>query len=105
MKAISLVLTLLFSSSIAFSQVDEARQAIEREEYVRAVNILSAELADRPTADAYLYLGIAYRHMKEYQKAEDIFHEGSKRYSNDARFHIELANLFIENNVIDAARS
>ena len=46
-------------------QVDEARQAIEREEYVRAVNILSAELADRPTADAYLYLGIAYRHMKE----------------------------------------
>ncbi len=95
----------LFITPFAGAQVDEAKQAIEQGDYVRAVNILSATLGDRPTSDAYLYLGIAYRHMKEYQRAEDAFHEGSKRYSDDARFHNELANLFIENNDIEAAKN
>ena len=103
MKAISLILFIRVFS--AFAQVDEAKQAIDRGEYVRAVDILSTALGDRPTADTYLYLGIAYRHMKEYKKAEDIFKEGSQRYSDDARFHNELANLFIENNDIEAAKS
>src|SRR6185503_14559375 len=105
MKAISLVFTLLIATATVFAQVDEARQAIDRGEYVRAVNILSAALGDRPTADTYLYLGIAYRHMKEYQKAEDVFNEGSLRYADDARFHNELANLFLENNDVEAAKS
>jgi tetratricopeptide (TPR) repeat protein len=105
MKAISLVLTLLIGTTLALAQVDEARQAIERGEYVRAVNILSAELGERPTPDAYLYIGIAYRRMKEYQKAEDILREGSSRFSDDTRFHAELANLFLENNDISAAKS
>jgi tetratricopeptide (TPR) repeat protein len=105
MKPISLVLIFLFTATAAFSQVDEARQAIERGEYVRAVNMLSDMLGSRPTADAYLYLGIAYRHMKEYQKAEDLFREGDRRYADDPRFHIELSNLFLENNDLDAARS
>jgi tetratricopeptide (TPR) repeat protein len=105
MKAISLVLILFISFFSAFAQVDEAKQAIEQGEYVRAVNILSTALGDRPTADTYLYLGIAYRHMKEYQKAEDVFNEGSRRYPEEVRFHNELANLFIENNDIEAAKS
>src|SRR5262245_10521044 len=96
---------LVLFANASFAQIDEAKQAIDRGEYVRAVNILSNALGDRPTADTYLYLGIAYRHMKEYQKAEDIFNEGSRRYSDDARFHNELANLFIENNDIEAAKS
>jgi tetratricopeptide (TPR) repeat protein len=69
------------------------------------VDILSAALSERPTADTYLYLGIAYRHMKEYQKAEDVFNEGSLRFADDARFHNELANLFLENNDVEAAKS
>src|SRR6185503_6545025 len=105
MKAISLVFTLLIATATVFAQVDEARQAIDRGEYVRAVNILSAALGDRPAADTFLYLGIAYRHMKEYQKAEDTLHEGSMRFPDDARLHIELADLFVENNDIDAAKS
>ena len=96
---------LLLSSAFAFAQVDEARQAIDRGEYVRAVNILSQALADRPSPDAYLYLGIAYGHIKEYQKAEDVLQEGSKRYPQDSRFHAELANLALDNNDVDAARS
>lgn len=99
------VFALLLFSEVAFSQVDEAREAIDRGEYVRALNILSQTLADRPSPDAYLYLGITYGHMKEYQKAADILHEGSTRYPQDPRFHAELANQFLDNNDIEAAKS
>src|SRR5215813_2296133 len=104
-RGMSCFLTMLLFAVIGLAQVDEAREAIDRGEYVRAVNILSETLASRPNADAYLYLGIAYRHMKEYQKAEDTFTEGSKRYPDDSRFHNELANLFLENNNLESARS
>src|SRR5262245_16708288 len=53
-------LTMLLFTGMSLAQVDEAREAIDRGEYVRAVNILSETLANRPDADAYLYLGIAY---------------------------------------------
>lgn len=105
MNAISVLLILLFSASIALAQIDDARQAIDRGEYVRAVNILSASLADRPTADTYLYLGVAYHHMKEFQKAEDVLHEGADRYPQDARFHNELAAVALSNNDVDQAKS
>src|SRR5262245_59216359 len=105
MKRISLVAILLIHAVLAVAQVDEAREAIDRGDYVRAVDILSNALGDRPTPDTYLYLGIAYRRMKEYKKAEDVFNEGGKRYPNDARFPNELANLFVENNDMDAAKS
>src|SRR5438552_13709396 len=105
MKMTGFLAVFLVITPFALAQVDEAKQAIEQGEYVRAVNILSAALGDRPSPDAYLNLGIAYRHMKEYQRAEDVFHEGSKRYSDDARFHNELANLYIENNDIEAAKT
>src|SRR5262245_12340457 len=105
MKAISLVLTLLIVTTLARAQVDEARQAIERGDYVRAVDILSAALGESPTPETYVYLAIAYRRIKEYQKAEDVLHEGSNRFPDDSRFHIELANLFLENNDLDSAKS
>jgi len=104
-NAISAVLVLFLAANSGFAQVEEARQAIERGENVRAVNILSAALAERPTAYTYLYLGIAYRNMKEYPKAEDAFTEGSRRFPDNPRFHYELANLFIENNDVESARS
>jgi tetratricopeptide (TPR) repeat protein len=104
-RGMSCFLTILLLGGVSLAQIDEAREAIDRGEYVRAVNILSETLANRPDADAYLYLGIAYRHMKEYQKAEDTFTEGSKRYPDDPRFHNELANLFLENNSLESARS
>src|SRR5262245_57306279 len=102
-RAILVALVMLVFVHPVVAQVEAARQAIEREEYPRAVSILSDALANNPTADAYLYLGIAYRHMKEYQKAEDAFKEGSKRYPDDSRFLNELANLFLENNNVEAA--
>src|SRR5262245_37499969 len=105
MKAISLVLILLIISVTAHAQVDEAKEALDRGENVRVVDLLASTLADRPSPEAYLYLGIAYRRMKEYQKAEDIFREAANRYPDDPRFHTELANLFFENNDIDSAKS
>ena len=99
------LLTLLLIATLAFGQVDEAREAIERGEYARAVEILSAALATQPTADTYLYLGIAYGHMKEYPKAEDTLNEGSTRYSQDPRFHNELAGVYLANNNVDSAKS
>jgi len=105
MKPISAVLIVLFAFISSFAQLDEARQAIERGENVRAVNILSAELADRPTVDAYLLLGTAYSNMKEFQKAEDILTEGSKRFSSDARLLNALGDLYLANKDVDAARS
>src|SRR5437016_780114 len=107
MKAISVISTLLvlFLAVSAFAQVDEAREAIDKGEYVRAINILSEAITRRPTADAYLYLGIAYARVKEYQKAEDTLKEGSGRYPQDFRFHNELADLYLTNNDRDAAKS
>jgi tetratricopeptide (TPR) repeat protein len=105
MKAISAFLTVLVTAQLLFAQVDEARDAIDKGEYVRAVNILSNALASNPTADAYLYLGIAYSRMKEYQKAEDTFKEGSRRYPQDSRFHNELANLYLDSNDRETAKS
>ena len=105
MKPISAVLIVLVIVTPCFAQLDEARQAIERGENVRAVNILSAELADRPTADGYILLGTAYRNMKEFEKAEDVLTEGITRFPSDARLLNTLGDLYLANNDVDAARS
>jgi tetratricopeptide (TPR) repeat protein len=91
--------------NIAFAQIDDARQAIEKGEYVRAINILSELLVNRPTADVYLNLARAYDRTKEFQKAEDTLKEGSRRYPKDSRFYNELADFYLENNDRDAAKS
>src|SRR5207249_5741053 len=105
MKPIFAFFVVLITANLLFAQVDEARDAIDRGEYVRAVNILSDALASQPTADAYLYLGIAYGKIKEYQKSEDTFKEGSRRFPRDSRFHNQLADLYLDNNDSDAAKS
>jgi hypothetical protein len=105
LKAICIVLLALFVAVPCLAQVDEAREAIERGENVRAVNILSGELADRPTVDAYLLLGTAYSNMKEFDKAEDVLKEGSERFSTDPRLLNALGDLYLANNDVDAAKS
>src|SRR6266446_79222 len=104
-QSLSAILILLFVSHFVFAQVDEARDAIDKGEYVRAVNILSDALQSNPTPDTYLYLGIAYSRMKEYRKAEDLLEEGSRRYPQDPRFYNELADFYLTNNDRDAAKS
>jgi tetratricopeptide (TPR) repeat protein len=105
MQAISLLFVLLAAVSGAFAQADEARQAIDDGQYVRAIELLLPAISERPTPDAFYYLGIAYAREKDYQKAQNILTEGSRRYPQDPRFHNELANLFLENNDADSAKS
>ena len=105
MKPIFAVLIILLSAPFVFSQIEEARDAIDKGDYVRAINILSDELANRPTADTYLYLGSAYSGTRDYQKAEDVLKEGSRRYPQDSRFYNQLADFYLTNNDRDAAKS
>jgi outer membrane protein assembly factor BamA len=105
MKPIFTLLTILITTQLGFAQLDEARDAIDKGQYVRAVNILSSVLATNPTPDAYLYLGDVYNRMKEFQKAEDSLKEGSRRFPQDSRLHNQLADLYLEYNDRDAAKS
>src|SRR5262249_46920310 len=105
MKAIFPFLAVLIAAQLLFGQVDDARDAIDKGEYVRAVNILSDVISSTPTPDAYLYLATAYDHMKEFQKAEEAYKEGGRRYPQDSRFHNQLADLYLEYNDREAAKS
>src|SRR6516225_1024579 len=98
MKPIFTFLAVLITAQFLFAQVDEARDAIDKRQYVRAVTILSDLLASNPSPDAYLYLGTAYNGLKEFEKSEDALKEGSRRYPQDTRFHNQLADLYLEYN-------
>ncbi len=84
--------------------VDQARTAISTGEYSRAINLLSNAIARQPTADSYLYLGIAYGHTREWKRAEDTLREGSGKFPQDPRFHNELAGVYLAANDLDRAR-
>jgi tetratricopeptide (TPR) repeat protein len=105
MKAISAVLLVITMNLAALAQIDQAREALDRGDTIRAVNILSDALATNPTPDTYLELGRAYVRLKEYRRAEEILKEASRRYPEDARFHNQLADLYLENNDRDAAKA
>src|SRR5262245_33634584 len=90
-RSIAVLFAIILLNAALFAQVDEAKKAIEQGEFVRAITILNEQIATQPSADAYLYLGIAYGNVKEYQKAEETLQAGSNRYPGDTRFHTELA--------------
>jgi len=100
-----LTILLLAFPSYVFAQLDDAKAAIERGQYVQAVEILSEAIRRQPTADAYLLLGGAYGRMREWQKAEETLRTGAQRFPDDIRFHNELANLFLAANEPDKARA
>src|SRR5215471_9620038 len=104
MKAISVVLFVLTVATTATAQIDEALQAMDRNDNVAAVRLLSDALATNPSAEVYLTLGTVYDRMKDFRREEDILKEGSLRYPQDARFHNQLADLALENNDREAAK-
>src|SRR5688572_14722432 len=78
------LITVLLPFSV-HAQVDDGKAAIDRGELVRAVNILSEEVVERPSADAFLYLGMAYGRMREFVRAEEVLRQGAERYPGDPR--------------------
>src|SRR3970282_1381161 len=102
-----LMTAILLFSLPAWSQNDaigEARAAMTRGEYARAAHLLSAAIAENPSADAYVYLGISYAHTREWVQAEETLKEGASRYPEDPRFHNELAGVYLAANDLDRAR-
>jgi Tetratricopeptide repeat len=105
-RVVQLALLLVITGS-AWAQTDalsEAKAAMASGEYPRAANLLSAAIATQPSADAYVYLGISYAHMREWMKAEDTLKEGSTQYPQDPRFHNELAGVYLAANDLARAR-
>jgi hypothetical protein len=108
LKRCLLLLVILSLPPALWSQTDPvsaARSAISGGEYVRAINLLTNAIAQQPTADGYLYLGIAYAHTREWQRAEDTFKEGISKFPKDPRFHNELAGVYFAANDLDRGRS
>lgn len=89
----------------AFGQVEEGRAAIERGEFIRAVEILSASLAANPTSDTYLYLAVAHGNMRDYDRAQALLQEALGRYPQDVRFHNELAGVYLAKRDVGMAKS
>jgi tetratricopeptide (TPR) repeat protein len=87
----------------AQTAVEDARAALEAGRGQRAVELLRAEVASAPTADAYLYLGIALARVGEAERAQETLSAASLRYPTDSRFHAELAGLHLANREVDLA--
>jgi hypothetical protein len=96
--------TLLAQNAPVDTPEARAKAAMDRGDYLVAIPPLLEALSLRPTADVYLNLGTAYRHSRDWQKAEDILNEASERYPADARISTELANAYVGAGDIDGAR-
>ena len=81
-----------------------ARAAMDHGDYLVAIPLLQEALSKRPSPDTYLNLGTAYRHSREWQKAEDILEEATERYPDDPRIPTELANAYLGAGDTDSAR-
>jgi Tfp pilus assembly protein PilF len=81
-----------------------ARAAMDHGDYLVAIPFLLEALSVRPSADIYLNLGTAYRHNRDWQKAEDILEEATERYPADPRISTELANAYLGAGDVDSAR-
>jgi tetratricopeptide repeat protein len=103
---LKIVLLILFvrSASAQTDALTEARSAMAGGDYARAAALLSESIKTQPSADAYVYLGISYAHTREWMRAEEVLKEGSVRYSQDPRFHNELAGVYLAANDLDRAR-
>jgi hypothetical protein len=107
-KCCLLLIVIVALPPAAWAQTDAvtaARTAISAGDYPRAINLLTNAIAQQPSADGYLYLGIAYGHTREWKRAEDTLKEGSTRFPKDPRFHNELAGVYFASNDLDRGRS
>ena len=100
-----LVTTLPLMARAQTDAVTAARAAIASEDYARAISLLSNDIVQQPSAEGYLYLGIAYGHTREWKRAEDTLREGSAKFPQDPRFHNELAGVYLAANDLDKARA
>ncbi len=101
--SLGLLVLFMLLSQPAFSQVDDAREAIAIEEHLDAIEILTPVIAENPTPDAYLYLGLAHANLSQNDRALELFGEAARLYPNDTRFHDEAAGVHLANGDVEAA--
>jgi tetratricopeptide (TPR) repeat protein len=82
---------------LAQDELERARDLLSADRPRQAANLLEGLVETRPTADAYLYLGIAEANAGERTRALEVLTEGSLRYPDDARFHNEAAGVHLAN--------
>jgi hypothetical protein len=105
LACLAILIVVFAGSAQAQIEVEEAREAIRNGEYARAAFMLSTTVAQNPSADAYIYLGIAYAHLRDYRRAESTLQEGASKYPRDPRFHNELAGLYLSRNDVEKAQA
>lgn len=84
--------------------VARARQAITTTDYLDAIRILTDEVGNNPSADAYLYLGLSHANLDQYERALEVFDEGRALYPEDSRFLAETAGVHLARRNTDLAR-
>lgn len=88
---------------LAQGELGRARDLLSAERPRQAATLLEQLVETSPTADAYLYLGIAEANAGERTCALEVLTEGSRRYPQDARFYNEAAGVHLANR--DIARA
>jgi tetratricopeptide (TPR) repeat protein len=101
--SLGLLLFFMMLAQPVRSQVDEARQAIAAEEHLEAIEILTPVIAQNPSPDAYLYLGLAHANLSQNDRALELFLTAARLYPNDTRFHDEAAGVHLANGDVEAA--
>ncbi len=102
-RSLSCLLILMLLAQPALAQVDQARQAIADDEHLEAIEILTPVVADNPSPDAYLYLGLAHANLSQNDRALELFDEALRRYPSDTRFHNETAGVHLANGDVEPA--
>ncbi len=98
-----LLVCLMLMGQTAFSQVEEAREAIANEEHLEAIEILTPVVEENPTPDAYLYLGLAHANLTQYDRALELFEQAARLYPANTRFHNETAGVYLADSDVEAA--
>ena len=99
-----LLLILLIGAAPLAAQVEEARLALAEEDFLRVVELLSETTETDPSADAFLYLGLAYKNLTQDDRALELFAAAARMYPNDVRFLNETAEVHLRSLDIDLAK-
>ena len=72
--------------------IAEAVDAIQRQNYAAAVDLLTRGLADHPSADAYYHRGLAYFYQRDFRAAAADFERAVALQPDSAMAHRQRAN-------------
>lgn len=75
-------------------ELTKAIEQIAEGNYAAAITILLPHMGESPTEPAYYYLGSAYWHAEEAEKAAATFEDGASKFPLSARIHNAAAKVY-----------